>query len=110
LKDSKDENSFRSNLHEFLSKRKDVTFPHEGWPWPWDNSCTTDYTYAFDEGEVFASCFGSAWFKVNESVSGTETKGAFFPDMKHRKNVAKGSEKSGIFIVSTTSEGRVTIE
>ncbi len=37
------------------------TKPEEGWPWPWDDSRTTDYAYAWRDGGVLVSVFGRAW-------------------------------------------------
>lgn len=78
--------------------------PPDGWPWPWNDSQTTDYSYAFDGGEVFKSVFGYFWWPANERFpSGDdnpemyETKKTTFPNMEHLKRVAPlGSTKSGI--------------
>ncbi len=37
------------------------TPPELGWPWPWDTSHSTDYTYSFDNGKVWLSIFGQSW-------------------------------------------------
>ncbi len=49
------EEAFRRELALFAEKREDWTAPEQGWPWPWDNSQTTDYAYAFDGGVRAAS-------------------------------------------------------
>jgi hypothetical protein len=56
--DAKTEQDYLAALSAFLAKQEDTTLPEQGWPWPWDNSCTTDYAYAFDDGKVEAACFG----------------------------------------------------
>jgi hypothetical protein len=103
IKDATTREEFLLELGKYLSKRKDATLAKDGWPWPWDDSRTTDYAYAFDEGKVWASCFGHQWFEANkpEDTENDGEKTALFPDMKDRKNVAHGSDKSGIIIVST---------
>ena len=44
------------------------TLPSEGWPWPWDDSRTTDFAYAWvaSKNKVMLSRFGLQW----ESLSG----------------------------------------
>lgn len=54
------EEDYRKAVREFIGPRDDGTAPVEGWPWPWEDSNTTDYTYAWDQG-VWMSHFGSAW-------------------------------------------------
>lgn len=97
--------TFRANVDRFFSERDDVTLPARGWPWPWNNSGTTDYAYALDEGAVWASNFGRPWFRVDPQAEGcgepdddVEDDGpprepAIFPDMAERKNTRfdKGS-------------------
>lgn len=31
--------------------------PSDGWPWPWKDSCLTDYSYAWDDGAVWVTAF-----------------------------------------------------
>jgi len=95
------EADFRASLAEFFAKREDVSLPADGWPWPWDDSQTTDYAYALDSGKVCGSCFGQGWFdplieSEEQEENPTEVP---FPDMRDRKNVQLGGEKSGIIIV-----------
>jgi hypothetical protein len=82
----------------------DATRPEDGWPWPWEDSRTTDYAYAFDNGKVWASCFGYAWFDPLEEEpedDGNE-KVAVFPklglDGKH--SAPAGSARSGICLIT----------
>jgi len=44
------EEEWRQHIKEFLASRKDATHPNRGWPWPWDDSSLTDYSYAFLTG------------------------------------------------------------
>jgi len=55
------EESFREGVSNLIKSSGGIQ-PHEGWPWPWDDSGTTDYAYAFDAGIVYASHFGGPWF------------------------------------------------
>lgn len=70
--------------------RKDVTLPADGWPWPWNDSNTTDYAYCFDEGGVHAYCFGV--------LRGTDGPKATWPDMSDVKNVTYGP-RSGVIVI-----------
>jgi hypothetical protein len=102
---ARNEARFRVAVAEFIGARNDGTTPEQGWPWPWDNSLTTDYSYAFDSGVVYASCFGSAWWKATEPQPERDDddipKVAVFPDMTTRKRVTYGS-RSGVLIVTAS--------
>ncbi|MEV8635199.1 hypothetical protein AB0395_26430 [Streptosporangium sp. NPDC051023] len=100
-----DEQTFRDLLGGFLASRGDATTPDQGWPWPWNDSRTTDYAYAFDSGRVYGSCCGQPWFLVDpkgvdfgEPDEGEEIgESAVFPDMSARQAVTFG-ERSGVII------------
>lgn len=92
-------------LKEFFKERKDVTLPDEGWPWPWDDSQLTDYSYSFENGKVMASNFGYPWFdplkKEEDSEEEKEENKMEFPDMKDKKNVRPPNDPgSGILAFS----------
>jgi hypothetical protein len=92
---------FQSALQHFVASREDWTKPDDGWPWPWDNSRTTDYAYAFDGGKVWASCFGHEWFDATQKEPDGNDAGrktAVFPDMSGRKNVTLG-RRSGVIVI-----------
>ncbi len=96
---TKDE--FMQRLEEFWTDRDDVTRPQDGWPWPWNNSATTDYAYAFDDGKVWASAFGNAWFDPlkPQPEEPHDDGSVVFPDMTHLKNNPPlGSKKSGLTV------------
>lgn len=100
IRNAKTEEEFRDGLVKFFSEREDVTLPAMGWPWPWDDSRTTDYAYAFDGGKVYASCFGHSWFDADKEQPEYDTpKDAVFPDMKNIKNVTMG-ERSGVILIT----------
>jgi hypothetical protein len=95
-----DEDEFRAAVAVELAGRDDATAPERGWPWPWDDSNTTDYAYALDDGTLFGSSFGGLWFEVDPDAEGfgepeenDGPRGLDFPNMADRKNVRfdKGS-------------------
>lgn len=97
LFDSSTEQEFRERVSRYFANREDFTLPADGWPWPWDDSGTTDYAYAFDGGKVWASCFGRDWFDPKQSPPEEASKSAVFPDMSKRKNV-RFDRGSGVLI------------
>jgi hypothetical protein len=111
-----DESDYRGLVSAFL-RREDGTTPDMGWPWPWDDSGTTDYAYAYDGGAIYGSSFGHEWFVVDLSkINGGEygdaqtdeemeridsERGSIpkvtFPNMKDRANVTLGP-RSGVIV------------
>lgn len=92
------EDEYRRSVGTFFAEREDATLPEHGWPWPWENSHTTDYSYAFDDGRVWASCYGHAWFDpTKEEPDHDDGKPTVFPDMTNRKNVTWG-KRSGVMV------------
>jgi hypothetical protein len=97
--------AFREALAAEFDTRDDATRPEDGWPWPWENSQTTDYAYAFDGGRVWASCFGNAWFPADEPEpdGDDDAKVATFPDMTARRSLAApGSKRSGLIALQVS--------
>lgn len=78
----------------------------DGWPWPWDDSGTTDYTYAFDDGVVYASIFGREWFVPVENGMPREPVDGYsdldstvvFPNMVAIKKATLGP-RSGLIVI-----------
>lgn len=98
------EAEWRDAVAKTLAKRDDGTKPEDGWPWPWEDSRTTDYAYAFDGGRVFGCAFGHAWFDPLNEPTDDEgymdtPKSAEFPDMKGRAAVTLGN-RSGLLVVT----------
>jgi hypothetical protein len=100
--------TYRDKVNEHLADGAAGTLPKDGWPWPWNDSRTTDYAYAFDGGKVWASCFGSEWFDPLKERPEDLKKTAEFPDMEHLKNVASG-KRSGMICVSVF-DGKLRIQ
>lgn len=74
---------FRQAVQQLQVDRKDFTKPEDGWPWPWDDSKLTDYTYYFEDGKV-------KWDDRDD-----------WPDMSKIKNVQLGGDKSGLIVIGT---------
>lgn len=109
LLSAKTQAGFAKQLEKFLAPREDTTMPEQGWPWPWNDSRTTDYAYAFDveKGGVLCSSFGKAWRAVPNPLPTDDTcdeekwKTAGkpkFPDMKGIQKVTMG-KRSGIMVI-----------
>jgi len=80
------------------------TFPEQGWPWPWEDSCTTDYSYVFKDGKTWGSNWGYRLFdpllpEPDDDEDDEESKLDIWPNMKERQNIARDSQRSGIFII-----------
>ena len=51
----KTEKTYRKRVNEIIKDNieEGAVFPEDGWPWPWDDSSTTDYSYYFHNGRVY---------------------------------------------------------
>ena len=93
--------NYRKAVEEFLASREDGTKPSQGWPWPWNDSNTTDYAYAFHDGFVMVSNYGGPWFNPNEpKPKYTQGRKQEFPNMKAIKTVDYG-ERSGLIVLQS---------
>jgi hypothetical protein len=107
---SKTAKEFEYETESFLKGENDATFPSEGWPWPWNDSRTTDYSYIFENGKVMASCFGYPLFDPLAEVAeddGPENESkmeGYFPDMGQFKNVKFGGPASGLLVFTFSKE------
>ena len=91
-----------------LFARDDKSLPEDGWPWPWDTSSTTDYAYAFDDGKVYASCFGGSWFVATEECPDEDRgDGAVFPNMKGHKRKPYLVRTLGSLQLASRTTGKV---
>ena len=86
----------------------DATLAEMGWPWPWNDSATTDWAYAWT-GTVMASCFGRSWIFVPREGDGPdewpEGPAPIFPDMSARKRVTFGP-RSGVILIRSRGVGQ----
>ena len=100
LSKAADADAFKAAVVAEHADKQDFTRPEQGWPWPWEDSRTTDYAYAFDEGQVWMSNFGHRWLTVAEAIAGVDDdvpNKVEFPNMKERQNVTLG-ERSGVLV------------
>lgn len=121
IRDATSEGNFRTFVAAFLAERDDATLPSQGWPWPWNDSGTTDCVYAWDgpmdsagvwevqgypQKEWVSQAALEAWQRScdgkepHEWSDGPVADGGpcVFPDMSARKNVTLG-QRSGLIIV-----------
>jgi hypothetical protein len=85
------EEQFRKLVAAELANRNDGTIPdRHGWPWPWDDSRTTDYAYVYDNGVVYVYVFG-------EPQDGAPARD--WPDMSNIKQVDYG-QRSGLMFIT----------
>lgn len=95
------EDGFTAALLRFIADRDDFTSPEDGWPWPWKDSCLTDYSYAYEDGAVWTSRFGGQWIRSIEGEPDRNLpKTATFPDMTERMAVAFDQRSGAIFVSS----------
>lgn len=99
---SDNEERYRNSVVDMLNKRDDSTLPNQGWPWPWEDSRTTDFSYIYENDKVMASCFGYKLFDplvgMAEDREDDVKMNDYFPDMTDVKNVAHGS-RSGCIVI-----------
>ena len=102
---AKTEADFNTALAAFLGGRGDATYPKNGWPWPWEDSNTTDYSYAFDDGRTWITSFGHGWFKTFKALNAAAEKSGgngpkvVFPNMKTDKYAKPNDPRSGIMML-----------
>lgn len=104
---STDGKKFIQRVNRFLGSIEDGSTREAGWPWPWDDSGLTDYTYIFYEYEVFVNQFdpnqtGSDKILWIGCRSYDVEKMDFFkyPNMSKKRNYATpGSARSGLMLI-----------
>lgn len=105
------EGEYRAAVAAMLAGRDDGTTPDQGWPWPWDDSRTSDYAYTFDADDDGAPTYPGVpaafvwftgaddqWVRASEGDHGAPGPRARFPNMRARKNVTLG-RRSGVILV-----------
>lgn len=98
---AKTEKQFKAALTKFLSTRDDVTLPNNGWPWPWDDSNTTDYGYCFHKGRVYSNYFGRGWYSpFSKAEEPRIIWNHPYPNMTNVKNV-RYDKGSGLIIIKS---------
>lgn len=105
-----DEKEYREAVLKELKGRDDGTLPDMGWPWPWEDSRTTDYAIAFFDDKVWASCFGHEFFDPlkppEDDYTGKKTKK--FPTMTKKRTAPPtlGPRSGLLTVVSTPKKER----
>lgn len=106
LLDARSERVYREKVAAFLTSRDDATMPDRGWPWPWDDSATTDCSYWYADGVVYDE-FDGYLFSCQQDMPDLDADGwqegrerIEFPDMSSRKNVTFG-KRSGVIILGS---------
>ncbi len=117
--------AFRAAVAKFFKTRDDVTLPKMGWPWPWDDSGTSDCSYWFFAGKCwdahgsYMAGGGSVDHDVYLPCTVPERRyqdedGYFipakhakltpveYPDMSAKKNVTMG-QRSGLIVLTAVS-------
>lgn len=101
------EEEYRAAVAAFFSVDPDfVSLPADGWPWPWEDSRTTDYAYAFDGGQVYAAGFGHRWWPADEPEPNDDDDGeerpkeCVFPKMDTSRFRRPGTAASGVIVAS----------
>lgn len=99
------ERAYRDAVLDMLRDDDSASGPDHGWPWPWSDSRTTDWAYAFDKDVTWASNWGYSWFPATHDDDPDDYEGpkkCVFPDMSRFKTFAPpGSPRSGtmVFVV-----------
>lgn len=96
------EDQYRAIIAKMMVEISHATPPELGWPWPWEDSNTTDYAYAFDGGKVHANCFGHGWYDpciVDDDESRPDSRPTDFPKMTPPDNPFH--DRSGLIIISS---------
>lgn len=79
------EEDFTDKVSKFLDSRTDSFKPKDGWPWHWDTSKQTDYSYIYNQDKccVYISNYGSLAYTIYQ-----------FRDYSKKKINAKKEGKS----------------
>lgn len=99
IKTAKSEDEFRAAVSELLSINDDATVPTHGWPWPWDDSRTTDRAYIFDGSATRSYAWGKEIVTGDDEAEGPEP-AAGWPNMKAMQNVVIGTKRDGVIVVT----------
>lgn len=108
------EADWRESVAALLAGLPDATLPAQGWPWPWKDSRTTDYAYAWTPGhpQVLVSCLGSRWVDLprvwtdRDWPQEAELNVEVFPDMTAVQNV-RWDIGSGVIVIGPSRDGRM---
>lgn len=100
---AKSQQEYIHAVKSFIKERPDGTDglnPNSSWPWIWDTSQETHYSYSFDGNRVVVSHFGGPWTNMNRPIGfelPTHPKQTF-PDMSERRSCIMGAESGLLFL------------
>jgi len=113
IEDATTAEEFLTALGTFTKDRDDWSSQEDGWPWPWEDSHLTDYSYVFNGESVDVYIYGTskklrdAYYAEEERCdeAGIECameepeKSNIFPNMKDKQKEVAMGEKSGLMIL-----------
>ncbi len=100
IKCATSEEDYRAAVRDLLDINDDATKPDQGWPWPWEDSRTTDRAYVFDGSKVRFYAWGKEFDPADEddaSNDDPEIDGGW-PDMTSQQSVTLGQRSGLIFV------------
>lgn len=100
IKTATTEAEFRDAVHHLGLVNEDWTKPEQGWPWPWEDSRTTDRAYVFDGAKTVAYAWGKEIVPGDDEAEGPEPSEGW-PDMSSVQNVVVGTKRDGVIVVSS---------
>lgn len=96
------EEHFRAAVAGFIGEREDGTKPEQGWPWPWEDSGTTDRSYAWHDDAVqvyrWAKHIGKFTDEPLSDDDYERLQESPFPDMSARSRPAIGTPRDSIMV------------
>lgn len=99
IKTATTEADYRKAVSGLLRINEDATLPEHGWPWPWDDSRTTDRAYVFDGSSTRCYAWGKEIDPDDDEAEGPQPE-AGWPDMSSVKNEAIGTRRDSIIVIS----------
>jgi hypothetical protein len=107
---AQDETSFRAEVEAMLTDPSLLTTrPSEGWPWPWEDSRTSDFAYAWTDRGPLLSAYGHQWCTLADYLNPDERVYKLpklgddeVVDMRKRAMSSEGIlAKSGLIIITS---------
>lgn len=98
VKTATTEQEFRDAVTALGAVNDDWTKPEQGWPWPWEDSRTTDRAYVFDGTKTVAYAWGKEIIPGDDEAEGPEPVDGW-PDMTAVQSVVVGTKRDGVIVV-----------
>lgn len=100
IKTATAEKDFRDAVDALAKCNDDWTKPQQGWPWPWEDSRTTDRAYIFDGTKTVAYAWGKEIVPGDDEAEGPEPQDGW-PDMSAVQSVVVGTKRDGVIVVGS---------